>query len=52
MKPQIFNIVAAVVMGAIAGTMLLLHAPDADKVCLACVSGLAGALAGAAKSQA
>jgi hypothetical protein len=47
-----FNMLAALVMGAIAGGVLLLDPSAAHDVCLAVVSGLAGALAATSKPQA
>ena len=47
-----FNMLAAIVMGAIAGGVLLLAPASAHDVCLAAVSGLAGALAASSKPQA
>jgi hypothetical protein len=46
-----FNMLAALVIGAIAGGVLFLAPTSAHDVCLSAVSGLAGALAAASKPQ-
>ena len=51
MTQNLFNLVAALVMGGVAGGVLLLAPASAHDVCLAVVSGLAGALAASSKPQ-
>jgi hypothetical protein len=45
---SVFNLAAVVVMGLIGGGVLVLAPASAHDVCLAIVSGLTGALTGAA----
>jgi hypothetical protein len=52
MTQPAFNMLAALVMGAVAGGALVLAPGAAHDVCLAVVSGLAGALAASSKPQA